>query len=133
LIPWVSWPKAEGNPLCARLTEAQIVEDHAAGATFVELSRRHGVHPNTICASKAKYGGMESSEIARNRATEDENSRMRRIITNLTLENDAMRQLIEKTPGALIAKRSGEGVTRTRTKSARRMPDHRLSSIGRSV
>jgi putative transposase len=83
----------------SRFTEAQIVsilKEHDAGATFVELGRRHGVHPNTVAAWKAKYGGMESSEIARNRAVDDENTRMRRIITNLTLENDAMKQLIEK-------------------------------------
>ena len=39
---------------------------------------------------------MESSELTRARAVEDENARMRRIIANLTLENDAMKQLIEK-------------------------------------
>ena len=83
----------------SRFTETQIVsilKEHDAGASFVELGRRHGVHPNTISAWKAKYGGMESSELARARAVEDENSRMRRIIANLTLENDAMKQLIEK-------------------------------------
>ncbi len=83
----------------ARFSEAQIVsilKEHDAGSSFVELGRRHGVHPNTVAAWKAKYGGMESSEIARNRAVDDENTRMRRIITNLTLENDAMKQLIEK-------------------------------------
>jgi putative transposase len=83
----------------ARFSEAQIVsilKEHDAGASFVELGRRHGVHPNTVAAWKAKYGGMESSEIARNRVVDDENTRMRRIITNLTLENDAMKQLIEK-------------------------------------
>ena len=83
----------------SRFTETQIVsilKEHDAGASFVELGRRHGVHPNTIANWKAKYGGMESSELARARAVEDENARMRRIIANLTLENDAMKQLIEK-------------------------------------
>ena len=82
-----------------RFSESQIVailKEHDAGATFVELGRRHGIHPNTVAAWKAKYGGMESSEVARSRAVDDENMRMRRIITNLTLENDAMKQLIEK-------------------------------------
>jgi putative transposase len=83
----------------SRFTETQIVsilKEHDAGTSFVELGRRHGVHPNTIANWQAKYGGMESSELARARAVEDENTRMRRIITNLTLENDAMKQLIEK-------------------------------------
>jgi len=83
----------------SRFTETQIVsilKEHDAGATFVELGRKHGVHPNTVAAWKAKYGGMDSSELARSRALEDENARMRRIIANLSLENDAMKHLIEK-------------------------------------
>ena len=55
-----------------RFTETQIVSilrEHDAGASFVELGRRHGVHPNTISAWKAKYGGMDSAEIARGRAS----------------------------------------------------------------
>ncbi|HKU67156.1 MAG TPA: transposase [Candidatus Baltobacteraceae bacterium] len=55
----------------SRFTEAQIVsilKEHDAGASFIELGRRHGVHPNTISAWNAKYGGMESSEVARSRA-----------------------------------------------------------------
>jgi putative transposase len=83
----------------SRFTETQIVsilKEHDAGATFVELGRRHGVHPNTVAAWKSKYGGMESSELARARAIEDENARMRRIIANLSLENDAMKELIAK-------------------------------------
>jgi putative transposase len=83
----------------SRFTETQIVsilKEHDAGATFVELGRRHGVHPNTVAAWKSKYGGMESSELARARELEDENGRMKRIIANLTLENDAMKSLISK-------------------------------------
>jgi putative transposase len=83
----------------SRFTETQIVSilrEHDAGASFVELGRRYGVHPNTVSAWKSKYGGMESSELARLRAIEEENARMRRIIANLSLENDAMKELIEK-------------------------------------
>jgi len=83
----------------SRFTETQIVsvlKEHDAGASFVDLGRRHGVHPNTIANWQSKYGGMESSELARARAVEDENVRMRRIIANLSLENDAMKQLSEK-------------------------------------
>ncbi len=60
----------------------------------LSLAAVTGVHPNTVAAWKARYGGMESSEIARHRAVDDENTRMRRIIANLALENDAMKELI---------------------------------------
>jgi putative transposase len=82
-----------------RYTENQIVDilrEHDAGATFAELGRRYGVHPITISGWKSKYGGMESTEIARAKALEDENTRMRRIIANLSLENDAMKEVIKK-------------------------------------
>ena len=83
----------------SRFTETKIVSilrEHDAGTTMVELGRKHGVHPNTIAAWKSKYGNMDASELARSKAVEDENTRMRRIIANLTLENDAMKMLIEK-------------------------------------
>ena len=83
----------------SRFTETQIVsilKEHDAGVSFVDLGRKYGVHPNTVAAWKSKYGGMESSELARSRAIEDENARMRRIIANLSLENDAMKELISK-------------------------------------
>jgi len=57
---------------------------------------------------------MESSELARARAIEDENARMWRIIANLSLENDAMKELIAKNSWGLAAKSRGEGGARTR-------------------
>ncbi len=117
----------------SRFSETQIVsvlKEHDAGASFVDLGRRHGVHPNTIANWQSKYGGMESSELARARAIEDENTRMRRIIANLSLENDAMKQLIKKkTPGALLAKKRGEGPPRTWLESARRVSHHGLRAF----
>jgi len=120
----------------SRFTETQIVSilrEHDAGSTFVELGRKHGIHPNTVAVWKAKFGDMEPSELARSRAIEDENSRMRRIISNLTFENDAMKQLIEKTPGALAAKRSGEGLARAWIEPTSSMPHNSLREIGRTI
>jgi putative transposase len=83
-------------------------QEHDAGASFVDLGRRHGAHPNTIANWQSKYGGMESSELARARAVEDENVRMRRIIANLARERRD-ETVDRKTPGALLAKKRGEG------------------------
>ena len=66
-------------------TEAHIVsilKEQYAGVSFVDLGRKHGVHPNTVAAWKSKYGRMESSELARSHAIEVENARMRRVIAN---------------------------------------------------
>jgi putative transposase len=61
-----------------------------------ELARKHGIHANTLRLWKAKYGGMDAAELARLKQLEDENTRMRRIIANQTLEIDAMKNVISK-------------------------------------
>ncbi len=77
------------------LTEAQIVSilrEYDAGAPIAELARKHGVHANTLRLWKSKDGGLDVSDLMRLKQLEDEKSRMRRVIDNLTLENDAMKR-----------------------------------------
>jgi hypothetical protein len=80
---------------------------------------------------KSKYGGMESSELTRLRAIEAENACMRHIIADLSAENGAMKQLIERTPEALAAKRRGKSAPRLRTQPAGGLP--RVFAFGCSV
>ncbi len=83
----------------SRFSESQIVailNEHDAGTPTGELARKHGVHANTLRLWKAKYGGMDAAELARLKQLEDENTRMRRIIANQTLEIDAMKNVISK-------------------------------------
>jgi putative transposase len=83
----------------SRFSESQIVavlREYEAGTPLQDLARRHGVHPNTIRDWKAKYGGLETSDLVKLRQLEDENTRMQRIIARQTLEIDAMRSVISK-------------------------------------
>ena len=82
-----------------RCTEPQIVavlREYDAGTPFADLARRRGIHANTVRRWRSKYGGLDASDLARLKQLEDENSRMRRVISNLTLENDAMKELATK-------------------------------------
>jgi len=83
----------------SRFTEAQIVailKELDAGRPATELARRHGVHANTIRLWKDRYGGLETSDLVRLKQLEDENRRKDRIIARLSLEVDAMKELVEK-------------------------------------
>ena len=83
----------------SRFTQTQIVsilKELDAGASATELGRRHGVHPNTIGAWRAKYAGLEASDLMRLKQLEDEGGRKDRVIARLTLEVEAMRELIQK-------------------------------------
>lgn len=83
----------------SRFTESQIVGiigEADAGISMSELSRKHGVHVNTIRLWRSKYGGLEVSDLARLKQLEAENSQMERIIARQALEINAMKNLFSK-------------------------------------
>ncbi len=78
----------------SRFTETQIVgilKEHEAGIATKDVCRKHGVSPATFYAWKAKYGGMEVSDVAKMQALEDENRRLKRIVADQALNIDVLK------------------------------------------
>lgn len=87
-----------------RFTEAQIVSilhQQEVGNSVKDISREHGISDATFYNWKAKYGGMQVSDVKRMKEIEEENGRLKRIVANLTLENDAIKTVLEKKYGGL--------------------------------
>ena len=61
-----------------------------------DLCRKHGISDATYYNGKAKYGGMNASELKRTKELEAENAKLKRMYADLALENRAMKDLIEK-------------------------------------
>jgi putative transposase len=83
----------------SRFTEEQIIsilKECEAGTPARELSRRHGVTQQTLYRWKSKYGGMEPSEAKRLRQLEDENSRLKKMVADLSLDNQALKEVLKK-------------------------------------
>lgn len=83
----------------SRFTESQIVQilkSVEAGRTVKDVCREHGVSDATYYNWKAKYGGMEASDIRRLKDLEDENRRLKQMFADLSLENRALKDVIEK-------------------------------------
>ena len=83
----------------SRFTEHQIVsilKEADAGAKVKEICRRHGISDATFYNWKSKYGGMQASDLKRLKETEAELSKLKRMYTDLSMENDALKDLIEK-------------------------------------
>jgi putative transposase len=82
-----------------RFSEEQIIgvlKEAAAGAKTMDLCRRHGLSEQTFYRWKAKYGGLEVAEVHRLRQLEDENGRLKRLVADLTLDNQALKGLLGK-------------------------------------
>lgn len=83
----------------AKFTEQQIVsalKKQEAGITVKELTRELGISEATFYNWKAKYGGMEVRDVAKMKQMESELSEYKKMIAELSLENRAMKNLIEK-------------------------------------
>lgn len=87
-----------------RFTESQIVSilhQQEVGKSVKDISRENGISDATFYNWKAKYGGMQISDVKRMKDLEEENSRLKRIVANQTLEIDAIKTVLEKKFGGL--------------------------------
>lgn len=67
-----------------------------AGRKAEEVAREVGVSKHTIYAWKAKYGGMDVSQAQEAKQLRDENTRLRKLVADLSLDKDALQWVIEK-------------------------------------
>jgi putative transposase len=82
-----------------RHSEEQIInilKEAEAGIAVAELCRKHGVSDQTYYNWKAKYGGMTVSDARKLKQVEDENRRLKHIVADLTLDNQALKAVISK-------------------------------------
>jgi putative transposase len=97
----------------SRHTEAQIIaalKQVEAGRTAEDVAREQGVSKHTIYAWKARYGGMEVSEAEEVKHLRDENSRLKKLVADLSLDKDMLQSVIRKTPSARRAESGGEAL-----------------------
>jgi len=83
----------------SRFTEEQIVgilQEHAAGAKVSELCRKHGMSDATLYKWKAKYGGLQVSELRRLKDLEAENAALKRLLADAMLDNAGLKGLLAK-------------------------------------
>jgi putative transposase len=81
----------------SRFSEAQIIEmvkEQEAGMATAEVCRKHGLSPATFYKLKAKYGGMDVSDVRRLKALEDENAKLKRLLADAMLDNVVLKDLL---------------------------------------
>lgn len=78
----------------ARFTEYQIIvvlKSVEAGPTVKDVCRGAGISEASYYNWKAKFGGMEASDIKKMKDLEDENRRLKQMFADLSLECRALK------------------------------------------
>lgn len=82
-----------------RFTEPQIhgvLKEMESGVTMTDVCRKHGISEQTVYRWRAKYGGMELSDLRHMKELEHENSELKRLVANQALEIQATRAVLKK-------------------------------------
>jgi len=79
-----------------RFTNEQIVavlQRHENGEKAKDLCREIGISSPTLYAWKQKFGGMSVSDVRRMKDLELENSRLKKVVANLILDNEILKEV----------------------------------------
>lgn len=82
-----------------RLNESQIVailQEGEAGIPVADILRKHGISRNTYFNWKRKYAGATVPDLKRLKELESENARLKRMYSDLALENAAIKDLLHR-------------------------------------
>lgn len=83
----------------SKYSETQIVnilKEAEAGIPVEELSRKHGFSKSAFYKWKARYSGMDASALRRLKELEEENRRLKQMYADLSLEHQALKDIVQK-------------------------------------
>jgi len=82
----------------SKFSEAQIVFALKQSETVPveEICRKMGISQATYYNWKKKYGGMDPSELRRLRQLEDGNSKLKKMVAELSLDKQMLQDVIKK-------------------------------------
>ena len=96
-LPWLG---EEARPRKAsKFTEAQkafVLKQGEEGTSVAEICRKAGISQATYFNWKKRYGGLLPDETRRLKALEDENSRLKKIVADLTLDREMLQDVIRR-------------------------------------
>jgi putative transposase len=83
----------------SKFTESQIVfalKQAETGVAVAEVCRKMGISEATFYNWKKKFSGLGPTELRRLRQLEEENSRLKQIVADLTLDKQMLQDVLKK-------------------------------------
>lgn len=73
-----------------------ILKQAGLGTPVLELCRQHGVSEQSFYRWKKRYGGMEASEARELKQLRDENTKLKRLVADLSLDKVMLQDVLAK-------------------------------------
>ena len=73
-----------------------ILRQAEGGIPVTELCRELGMSNASFYKWRAKYGGMDESMIAQTKTLEDENLRLKKMLAELSMQNELLKEALGK-------------------------------------
>ncbi len=74
----------------------QILKAAEAGVGTDQICRKHGISRQTFYHWRSKYGGMDVGDAKRVKSLEDENSRLKKLVAELTLDKQMLQDVLSR-------------------------------------
>lgn len=82
--------RTHGRGFCAYYGKTE------AGATVVEVCRKHGISQQSFYLWKKKYAGLGLNELRELRQLREENNNLKRLVADLSLDRHILQEIVAK-------------------------------------
>ena len=86
----MSRQKHTAEEIINKLREAEVLQ--AKGMSIEEVMRQLGISDATYCKWRREYGGLRVDQAKRLKELEQENSRLRGVVADLTIDNSILKE-----------------------------------------
>jgi putative transposase len=74
----------------------RVLREAESGESVVEVCRKHGISKQTFYLWKKKYAGLGLSELRELRQLRDENTKLKRLVADLSLDRHVLQEIVAK-------------------------------------
>jgi putative transposase len=117
----------------SKFTEAQIVfaiKQSETGVAIAEICRKMGISEATFYNWKKKYGGLGISELRQLRQLQEENSKLKQIVADLSLDKQMLQDVLKKSFKSSAEEAAGRRSTkRLQGSYFEGVPSHQFASF----
>ena len=84
--------KFTAEQIISKLREAEVLQ--SSGQSITEVCRQIGIKEQTYYKWRKEYGGMRIDQAKRLKEVEQENSRLKKLVADLSLDNAILKETV---------------------------------------